>query len=1192
MIQAIKMQLVTIFSLVLFGSLGIPNNSIADSSYAASIIKFSDQDRVNIMLNVLQEALNKPDEFNLKTLASLVPEELKETFAEKVYRISPTESMKNSHSESFPYRNIYFELGKIIDLGDIIQAEVTVYYDINEFTAQKKVLLKFDNQGQKWKIYNIGQVLNEVNELVEVSMKELLPAINHKDSRNSTFALSVLDYQSDNLLIPKLLYGGSTRFTKVISQQEFEGNIFGCTKDAIGIVYTDPVPEYCRDYLFVTDPCWNRIIASERTHWITDYGSYGNGNENFSNPSAIAFVDWCWIVADAYNNRAQVYYLDYSDALTFKYSIQDNFNTVRDVDAARIPLTENPNDDLVEIAVLDYENSIVKLYDHHSTYATYKKTMFSKGSGNNQLLYPTSLCYARDIRTHEPMRGLYIADAGNKRVVFKYTYESNSFYTTPEGLFPDNCYLTSIDVDAFGYVYVLDHVNGKIYKLKPNLAELIAVYGEIGKGTKQLFYPNSINIARGWEFNGYGNRPKPMVAACGDVFVTEHFTDETGVRRFIDGCDILSHGSRYVPKPTENWYDYVRCEWHQTGVSVNTRKVYYANNGQKTLVACDTISLNMPGLNYYSYQIPESVPDTATYIFNINVKSIYSGSTNYTFEDTLMIDRFVDTCPENVHILAVDFIDIDRGVISNSCVHYLEDKWWAAKVKTDLYWAYADQCDIYSYWTGLRGFAEDTFRYLQAETLFTSQDTVYFKIGRPYYPYPSVLIGDLKITTRPDSAGFFSDSLRVFAKVYPNYCATPCTTCVACPTLYIWNGDKYEFINNLLPQSENLNKNFTDKTDFYPISNPYIQEQEYYQFLIREDENEITFFDEIKLHAIDIPNTDNPVKVTDKLEVVMLTISSETIVSAVTDKGEDITDLLVEDDGRIFTAVGPGYIELTYQANKEVPKSGCGDEPVDPGTGLVFDDVPDKRDLTRVTTMENISNIYSVYVLDESGEYKLVAELFPRMNRAGQFIDMSGYYHDGRLQVKVAWARKMDIDHLPLVPFTRLEADIKPLSLLDAGHNKDGSVTASLKASSQSRVTLKPGEQIELTFRAEPLPENKMRFLMVEAKGKYMRYREGDDYSPYQIPVDFQFDQNYPNPFNPMTTFSFSLPYPTEVKLEIYNVLGQKVTTLLDRALEAGRHTVDWDSRSSDGTPVASGIYFARLKAGEFTSTKKMVVLK
>jgi len=60
----------------------------------------------------------------------------------------------------------------------------------------------------------------------------------------------------------------------------------------------------------------------------------------------------------------------------------------------------------------------------------------------------------------------------------------------------------------------------------------------------------------------------------------------------------------------------------------------------------------------------------------------------------------------------------------------------------------------------------------------------------------------------------------------------------------------------------------------------------------------------------------------------------------------------------------------------------------------------------------------------------------------------------------------------------------------------------------------------------------------------------------------------------------------------VYNVLGQRVATLANREYPAGRHTVEWDSRQDNGREVASGVYFARIKAGEFTSSKKMVVVK
>ena len=81
--------------------------------------------------------------------------------------------------------------------------------------------------------------------------------------------------------------------------------------------------------------------------------------------------------------------------------------------------------------------------------------------------------------------------------------------------------------------------------------------------------------------------------------------------------------------------------------------------------------------------------------------------------------------------------------------------------------------------------------------------------------------------------------------------------------------------------------------------------------------------------------------------------------------------------------------------------------------------------------------------------------------------------------------------------------------------------------------------------------------------------------------------QNYPNPFNPATEISFSLSEATHVRLEVYNVMGQHITTLIDSYLEAGGHTVTWDGKGS-----ASGVYLYRLEAGEFVATKKMLLLK
>ncbi|MCG8604636.1 T9SS type A sorting domain-containing protein [bacterium] len=94
------------------------------------------------------------------------------------------------------------------------------------------------------------------------------------------------------------------------------------------------------------------------------------------------------------------------------------------------------------------------------------------------------------------------------------------------------------------------------------------------------------------------------------------------------------------------------------------------------------------------------------------------------------------------------------------------------------------------------------------------------------------------------------------------------------------------------------------------------------------------------------------------------------------------------------------------------------------------------------------------------------------------------------------------------------------------------------------------------------------------------------------VPHAFQLHQNFPNPFNPETQIRFDLPQASEVKIKIYNTLGQLVRTLVDRPFRAGSHTVIFDSRGDDGRPPSSGIYLYRMTAGTFQAEKKLLLLK
>lgn len=89
------------------------------------------------------------------------------------------------------------------------------------------------------------------------------------------------------------------------------------------------------------------------------------------------------------------------------------------------------------------------------------------------------------------------------------------------------------------------------------------------------------------------------------------------------------------------------------------------------------------------------------------------------------------------------------------------------------------------------------------------------------------------------------------------------------------------------------------------------------------------------------------------------------------------------------------------------------------------------------------------------------------------------------------------------------------------------------------------------------------------------------------MPTKLELAQNYPNPFNPNTTIKFSLPKQTQLRINIYNMLGELIETLAEGTFNAGYHSVTFS-----GTHLASGTYIYRLESSEFVQTKKFLLLK
>ena len=109
----------------------------------------------------------------------------------------------------------------------------------------------------------------------------------------------------------------------------------------------------------------------------------------------------------------------------------------------------------------------------------------------------------------------------------------------------------------------------------------------------------------------------------------------------------------------------------------------------------------------------------------------------------------------------------------------------------------------------------------------------------------------------------------------------------------------------------------------------------------------------------------------------------------------------------------------------------------------------------------------------------------------------------------------------------------------------------------------------------------------ITVTGLGVQYLGGDG-----IPRAYSLDQNYPNPFNASTVIKFNTRHDGHVRLDVYNILGQKVRTLVDEFRHFGPQAADWDGTDVVGKSVPTGLYFYRLVTSDFTSVKKMLLLK
>lgn len=409
----------------------------------------------------------------------------------------------------------------------------------------------------------------------------------------------------------------------------------------------------------------------------------------------------------------------------------------------------------------------------------------------------------------------------------------------------------------------------------------------------------------------------------------------------------------------------------------------------------------------------------------------------------------------------------------------------------------------------------------------------------------------------------------------------------SCPFVYTWDGSDYVLEDAILTACEKLPEG-TAVTDYLPLTFTPALEGGSYRVRIHEEEAEKTFLDDAELLIIDHePGFEASVS-TDGM--VVFGNGRIRPVEVLDDAGRDLTELLVAQDDRRFEGEGSGSFTATFSRREgEIYALSADDTtgygPDGPKGPCEVSEGPLGQNRPEPTTCR-------IEVEDAQGawhELPMGPSRLPKA-RIRPVIDLSGYDLPALFKLRYTWEGKFSLDEIALSVQVPVEHVIHKASAAGIIHSSDHP-GAKLAAQADGRYAeLVTGEYLDLEFPAEPVLDGVQRSLVLMTKGYFLQWFGHQDAAR---PLAFGLNGNYPNPFNPSTTIRYSLAAEAAVRLEVFNVLGQQVRTLVaDVTQPAGSYEAYWDGTNDNGQFVGSGVYLYRLNAADFVETRKMIILK
>lgn len=405
----------------------------------------------------------------------------------------------------------------------------------------------------------------------------------------------------------------------------------------------------------------------------------------------------------------------------------------------------------------------------------------------------------------------------------------------------------------------------------------------------------------------------------------------------------------------------------------------------------------------------------------------------------------------------------------------------------------------------------------------------------------------------------------------------------SCPVLFVHEKGQFREENPLLTACER--SGYADVvTDYYRIKTEITSSNDRMILQIREMEDEITYLHDLELITVD-HSYDTKIACSVDGNIVAY---NETLapLSAIDNNGVDRLTELIAEDGVFFEATESGYLIVTF------PNYGDGFF----GTEILgLAKLPCEKEENKLIAdrgEKRLAAPLQLDVLDRNGNWIEMPTIPPREHVNQEFIisDLPVDSDANTVTMRLSWVGKYSTDVIRQIIPADETPDVNTYKMNDFKLMPARPEAETWTGfAGQEPLILKKGDVFEVSFAlTAPTGSGTLRDYIVRSTGRYQ-----PDYTTDEpLPDKFHLYSNYPNPFNPITTISFDLPVASHVKLEIYNLLGQRIVTLIDGSRVAGQHQVIWNGLDNVGNSVASGVYFYRLTKDNYAVTKKMVLLR